>query len=290
MRHPVKGLQSLMLGALMSLGAASVAHAGLTNDVPSCYAANKIVAPQPQYDHLIYVLVDQTVALDPTLQRSVLDNMTPLLQPGTKFVIAAFSAFSQGHYLNVLHSGVIEHPLSASAEGDVPMSRVRELHTCLQQQVAYAQRLALGTTAQVLKTGSSSLDQSDIMMALKSVSSAIAQDNVPNRVVFVVTDALENSSLTSFYAHNAVRHISPAAELKKATDGNLFGDFGGARVFVLGAAVMATSDTGSQSQRNGYRDPATLMDLQRFWEGYFQHSNAKLVEFGAPALLEPVSW
>jgi len=286
----MNGLRRAALGALLSCSAIPFAHAGLTNDVPSCYAANKVTAPQPQYDRLIYVLVDQTVALDPTLQRSVLDNMLPLLQAGTKFVVAEFSAFSQGHYLNVLHSGVIERPLSASAEGDVPMSRVRELHTCLRQQMIYAQRLALTTTAQVLKTGSSSLDQSDIMMALKSVSTAVAQERVSDRVVLVVTDGLENSSVASFYAHDAVRHINPSVELKKATEGDMFGDFGGARVFVLGAAVMAAPNSGSRSQRNGYRDPATLMDLRRFWEGYFTHSNAKLVEFGTPALLEPVSW
>lgn len=290
MRRMINVVRGSVLAAMISFGAVSIAHAGLANDVPSCYAANKIAAPQPQYDHLIYVLVDQTVALDPTLQRSVLDNLLPLLQAGTKFVVAEFSAFSQGHYLNVLHSGVIERPLSASAEGDVPMSRLRELHTCFQQQVIYARRLALGTTAQVLKTGSSSLDRSDIMMALKSVSSAVAQERVSDRVVFVVTDGLENSSVTTFYAHNAVRHINPGAELKRATEGALFGDFGGARVFVLGAAVMAASDSGSRSQRNGYRDPATLMDLRRFWEGYFMRSNAKLIEFGTPALLEPVSW
>ncbi len=290
MRCTLKGLRALVLGALASFGAVSIAQAGLANDVPSCYAANKIAAPQPQYDRFIYVLVDQTVALDPTLQRSVLDNLAPLLRPGTKFAIAEFSAFSQGHYLNVLHAGVIERPLSASAEGDVPMSRLREFHTCLQQQAVYAQRLALGTTSQVLQTGSSSLDQSDIMMALKSVSSAVAQEKVQNRLIFVVTDGLENSSVTSFYAHNAVRHINPSVELKKAADSDLFGDFGGARVFVLGAAVLAAPETGSRAQRNGYRDPGTLMDLQRFWQGYFTHSNAKLVEFGTPALLEPVSW
>jgi hypothetical protein len=283
-------LRKVAIGSAIAIGSISSAHAGLTNDVPSCYAANKVTAPQAQYDHLIYVLIDQTVLLDPVLQKSVLDNILPMLQPGTKFVVAEFSAFSQGHYLNVMRSGVIERPLTTAEEGDVPMGRVRDLHNCLQQQSIYAQRLALATTEQVLKSGTSSLDQSDILMALKTVSDAVAQDKAQHRVVFVVTDGLENSSVTSFYAHNTVRHINPVVELKKATDGNLFGDFGGARVFVLGAAVMPPPEAGTAAQRNGYRDPGTLMDLERFWTAYFEHSNSKLVQFGKPALLEPVSW
>ncbi|MEM5426332.1 hypothetical protein [Paraburkholderia ferrariae] len=283
-------MRSLAFGASFAFLGVLPAHAGLTNDVPSCYAANKIAAPQVQYDQLIYVLVDQTVQLDATLQKSVLDNVQGMLKPGTKFVIAEFSAFSQGHYLNVLHTGVIERPIPASEEGNVVMSRLRDFHTCMQQQLVYGQRLALATTAQVLKSGTSTLHQSDILMALKSVSSAVAQEKATHKLVFVVTDGLENSSVTSFYARNAVRHINPAVELKKAQDNNLFGDFGSARIYLLGAGVMQPAANGSTAERNGYRDPKTLMDLKQFWSGYFSRSNAQLVEFGAPALLEPLSW
>ncbi|WP_109476909.1 hypothetical protein [Paraburkholderia sp. C35] len=290
MRQSIKALRSFAVGAGLLLSAAMPAHAGLTNNVPSCYAANRIAPPQVPYDQLIYVLIDQTVQLDATLQKSVLDNVQSMLKPGTKFVIAEFSAFSQGHYLNVLHTGVIERPIPAADEGNVVMSRLRDFHTCMQQQLAYGQRLALATTAQVLKSGTSSLDQSDILMALKSVSPAVAQEKATHKLVFVVTDGLENSSVTSFYARNAVRRVNVDVELKKAQDNNLFGDFGSARVYVLGAGVMQPASNGSTAERNGYRDPKTLMDLKQFWSGYFSRSNAQLVEFGAPALLEPLSW
>ena len=290
MRGFANALRAIAYGATLSLGLVASAQAGLTNDVPSCYAANKIAAPQVPYDRLIYVLIDQTVQLDPELQKSVLDDLQGMLQPGTKFVVAEFSAFSQGHYLSVRHSGVIERPIPASDEGDVVMSRLRDFRSCIQQQLVYGQRMALGTTAQVLKSGTSSLNQSDILIALKTVSTAVSQEKAAHRVVFVVTDGLENSSVTSFYAHNSVRHIDPAVEIKKAGDNSLFGDFGGARVFVLGGAVMPPAGTGSPAERNGYRDPKTLMDLKRFWGEYFSRSNAQLVEFGEPSLIEPLSW
>ncbi|MFM0157026.1 hypothetical protein [Paraburkholderia sediminicola] len=290
MRRPFKALRSFAVGTCLAATVALPAHAGLINDVPSCYAANKIAAPQIPYDQLIYVLIDQTVLLDATLQKSVLDNVQAMLKPGTKFVIAEFSAFSQGHYLNVLHTGVIERPIPASDEGNVVMSRLKDFHTCMQQQLVYGQRLALGTTSQVLKSGTSSLDQSDIMMALKSVSTAVAHERAAHKLVFVVTDGLENSSMTSFYARNAMRRINPAVELQKAQDNSMFGNFGSARVFILGAGVMPPSPNGSTTERNGYRDPKTLTDLKQFWDGYFSHSNAQLVEFGAPALIEPLAW
>lgn len=290
MRRPILALRAFAVGACLALCAALPAHAGLTNDVPSCYAANKIASPQVPYDQLIYVLIDQTVLLDATLQKSVLDNVQSMLKPGTKFVIAEFSAFSQGHYLNVLNTGIIERPIPTADEGNVVMSRLRDFRTCMQQQMVYGQRLALSATAKVMKSGTSSLDQSDILMALRSVSPAVAQDKAAHKLVFVVTDGLENSSVTSFYAHNAVRHVNPDVELKKAQDNNLVGDFGSARLYVLGAGVMQPAANGSTAERNGYRDPKTLNDLKQFWSGYFSRSHATLVEFGEPALLEPLSW
>jgi hypothetical protein len=141
-----------------------------------------------------------------------------------------------------------------------------------------------------MQASSSSLNQSDIMMALKTVSAAFSQEKAAHKVVFVVTDGLENSSVASFYAHDAVRRVDPNVELKKAESNNLFGDFGGAKVLVVGAGVMAPLSVGSTAVRDGYRDPRTLMSLNQFWTGYFSHSNATLVEFGEPALLEPLAY
>ena len=45
------------------------------------------------------------------------------------------------------------------------------------------------------------------------------------------------------------------------------------------AAPLATTD-------NQQRDQS----LRSFWQAYFQHSNAKLVDFGTPALVQPVSF
>jgi len=143
-----------------SLMLASPVYAGLVNDVPSCYVATHIAPSDKPYDNLLYVLIDQTVKLDPTLKQSVVDNMMRLLVPGSKFVVAEFSAFSQGHYLNVLHTGIIEKPLDSSRVSNTSIQAAKQLEQCLNMQKTYALNMALSTATQVLKTDTSSLDQS----------------------------------------------------------------------------------------------------------------------------------
>ena len=92
---------------------------------------------------------------------------------------------------------------------------------------------------------------------------------------------VENSSAASFYAHNAVRRIDPAAELKRVNAAGLIADFDGARVCVIGAGLLS----GDAKARNAYRDPMTMAALKQFWILYFQQSNATVQEFGVPAFL-----
>ncbi len=266
------------------------ATAGLVNDVPSCYAAAHIDPPAKPYTHLIYILMDQTVKLPPALEQSAVDNALRMLTPGTKFVVAEFSAFSQGHYLQVVHTGIIEMPLAKSRIGSTPMVAARHLNACLGMQYGFAKKMVATTMASIMKNSTSSLDQSDIMMAMKTVSSAVASDPASQKVLFAITDGLENSSVTSFYRDGTVRIINPTAEISKAEKNQLMGNFGGASVYVLGGAIMPPATSGSLAVRNGYRDPQMLINLKAFWRQYFAKSNAKLVEFGEPALTEPVSY
>jgi len=125
---------------------------------------------------------------------------------------------------------------------------------------------------------------------LKTVSHAVSQDSAEHKVVFVATDGLENSSVATFYAHNTVRKIDARAEFAKAKANDMLGSFDGAKIYVLGAAMMPPATHGTRVIRDGYRDPNTLRDLKAFWIDYFKASGANLVEFGEPALLELVSY
>jgi hypothetical protein len=279
-----------MLLVGVALLAAAPAQAGLVNDVPSCYAAERIPYRSAAPDKLIYVLLDQTVQLDPQLQHSVFSNVERAIDPGTKFTIAEFSAFSQGHYLTVLHTGIVEPPLTSDQRGNVPIARLPSFDTCLQEQEHFARHMADQTVATVLRSSTSTLDHSDILAALSAVSAAFRQEPEREKVLLVVTDGLENSGITSFYAHGGVRRIDPRVEMAKARAAGMMGDFGGGRVYVLGGAMTPPAKAGSQAQRDGYRDPQTLAALKAFWTEYIGASHAELIEFGEPALLEPVAY
>ena len=105
------------------------------------------------------------------------------------------------------------------------------------------------------------------------------------RIVLVVSDMLENSSISSFYQRQAVRLISPQAELAKVEKESLFGDFGGVRVHVFGAGLVSE---GAGPKDGVYRDPRTMQALERFWAEYFARSGAVLEQFGKPELLGPL--
>jgi hypothetical protein len=281
------------LAALLGLGSglfAVAARAGLVNDVPSCYASEQIPYTAAPPKHLIYVLLDQTVQLDADLQASVLHNLDGAIGPGTKFVIAAFSAYSEGHYLSVVHTGIVEPPLTAQQEGNVPLTQLPDFKTCLREQQQFALSMANGAVAAILRSSVATLDHSDILSALNTVSGAIQGEPEHDKVLLLVSDGLENSSITSFYAHRSVRRIDPHAEMAKAQAAGVLGDFGGARVYVLGGAMMPPSNAGTRQERDGYRDAQTLGALKEFWTQYLAASHADLVEFGEPALIEPVSY
>ncbi|OZB55436.1 MAG: hypothetical protein B7X43_01000 [Thiomonas sp. 15-63-373] len=290
MTKMIKKTKVLSAIAAIGLAFSASAHAGLVNDVPSCYAANHFKFQSAAPDKLIYVLIDQTVQLDPNLQQSVISNLNRMLGPKTKFVVAEFSAFSQGRYLNVLNTGIIEAPMTQDESSNIPLRQLPNFKSCMDGQAKFSVALADKAANTAMQGATSSLDQSDIMSALQNVSSAIKSDPAKDKVLFLVTDGLENSSVSSFYANHIVRKIDPAAELQKAKAADLMGDFGGAKVFVLGAGTLQPAKTGSKAARDGYRDPVTIHRLNDFWAGYFKGSNANLVEFGAPALVTPLSY
>ena len=279
----------ILLAALAALSLARPAQAGLQNDVPSCYAANGIRPVIAQgYSRLIYVLIDQTVTWNADLRASITDNLNSNLSPGTKFVVAEFSAFSQGRYLEVVHTGIIEAPMPEDQVDNTAIQKTRIFNACLADQLPYAIALADGAVSSILQASSSSLDHSDIMSALQAVSTSIATDGAARKLLFVATDGLENSDVTSFYRHNAIRIVDPVAEMKRAEAAALFGDFGGAKVYVIGGALAPATRTGATG--GDYRSPRMLEALATFWRSYFERSNAHLVAFGEPALVEPVQF
>ncbi|MCL2522991.1 MAG: hypothetical protein FWF20_07595 [Betaproteobacteria bacterium] len=276
----------LIITLLLSACFVASAWAGVANDIPSCYAANKMkmAVPAPQTE--LFVLIDQTTPLDSSLQDAVRENADRLVKPGAAFVIASFSSFSQGRYLEVLSAGALESPIDDAARDDISVKVLRGFDACMADQAAFGRKAAAAAINRAMGASNPALAKSDVLGSLRELSARVRQSEARDRIVFIVSDMLENSSISSFYANRNVRAIDPKAELKKAQE--MIGDFGGARVFVLGAGLVQKG-AGSKNTDSGiYRDPKTISLLRQFWTAYFEASNAKLMEFGAPALLSPI--
>jgi hypothetical protein len=279
----IRYLRYSFVTAVLSLGAGNVV-AGISNDVPSCYAANHIKPVSGGVDHELFIAVDQTTVFDEKLKAQIAATALAAIKPGSAYTLLDFSAFSQGRYTEVVTRGVIESPIPDKLRDDISERALRTFDACMTGQSAFARKSLLTAVTQVQAAATNDLARSDILAALKDISEKVRASAASDRVVFLASDMLENSSVSSFYAHNTVRRIDPAVEIKKADAAGLIGDFGGARVYVLGAGLLA----GDAKTKNAYRDPQTLTALKQFWTLYFQQSNAKIQEFGAPALLSPI--
>ncbi len=248
--------------------------------VPSCYRAFPIgvAAPAPQSE--LFVFIDQTTPLPADIKAAVDDNVRRLVRPGTRFTIASFSAFSQGRATTVQASGAVETGVPAQRRGDVSVALLKKFDTCLAQQAPFAGRLAVATVDKAIAGASSNLAKSDVLASLSQLSARVAASRARSKTVVIVSDMIENSSITSFYARKKLRLINPQVELDKVAKAEVGGNFGGARVYVIGGALRPDS---------GYRAEPELKALERFWDGWFRGSQAKLVEFGRPNLVNPIN-
>lgn len=272
------------LATLLMLTFSCGAMAGNTDAIQTCYN-EKILTQKAAVDTEIFVAIDQTTMFDSGLKQTIADNVRPFLKHGNAFSVIQFSAFTQGHYTNVLVSGKLDPVLVKVMRDDVSKPVLNKFDQCMAAQLRSAGQLVGGAMKASFGDSSSDIAKSDIFASLKDISNMVRQSTAQHKVVLLASDMLENSSISSFYANQAVRQINPEKELKLVADNQLFGDFGSARVYVIGAGLLAED---AKHPKGVYRPTQTMQALSRFWAGYFQKSNAELVEFGQPALLNQI--
>lgn len=275
----MRGL-TLLCMLLVSCGAV----AGNNDAIPTCYNA-KIPARNPVLDTEIFLIIDQTTLFDDGLKQLIADNVRPFLKPGNAFSVSQFSAFIQGHYTEVLVSGKLDAMLPKSVRDDISKPALATFDRCVANQLSAAGQLVGRAMKDAFAGSSSDIAKSDILSSLKDISSSVRKSAAQRKIVLMASDMLENSSISSFYSNQGVRHINPEKELKLVSDNQLFGDFGGAKVYVIGAGLLPDD---IKQKKGAYRPAQSMQALSSFWSAYFEKSNAGLTEFGQPALLNPI--
>lgn len=150
----------------------------------------------------------------------------------------------------------------------------------MNSQYRFAKKKATKALVSVFKGASKKLPHSDIMKSLDDISKHIIMPSKSkDKVVLLVSDMMEHSSITTFYRKGSLKKIDTAKEMKKLKQSGYIANFGTAEVYVIGAGIIGG---------NGYRKSSTLKALTSFWESYFSSTNAHLKAFGTPMLLEDI--
>jgi len=250
------------------------------NDVPSCYKALHIENPDPAPQKELFILVDQTTPLDKNMMIYTYKNMMRFIKNGYAVTIASFSSNSNGKYTDVPYSGKLEALLPDSARHDIAKKKLRRYQGCMNGQYKYAKKKATKALVSVLKGANKKLPHSDIMKSLDDIAEhLIGPSKAKEKVVLLVSDMMEHSSITSFYSKGSLRRIDTKREMSRLKKSGFTADFGGAKVYVIGAGMVG---------KKSYRASRTLKALTDFWETYFRSSHAKLQAIGTPMLLEDI--
>jgi hypothetical protein len=271
------GLRLLIAGLLLL---PTVLMGAQRNDVPGCYDAAKISEfRSPPSGRMLTVVIDQTTPLTLDLQKTAWGHIKRFVKPGDKLRLYSFSAYLEGRYTSLQFSGELETPLNQDIIGSVPMMAARKLDGCLKGQPTVMFQRFGKAFAEAMGKSRADIPRSEILFSLKAVGEDLQQaTGVTDNVILLMSDMLEYSDFASFYSANHIREINPDAEMAKVEKQKLHANFGGARVYVLGAAFVPTET------KNGYRSGKMIQSLEAFWAMYFQKSNAQLKGFGTPEL------
>ncbi|CAE6880040.1 conserved exported protein of unknown function [Pseudomonas marincola] len=265
---------------ILALALPCAALAAERNDLQSCYTRSGLTELKPASSgRELVVIIDQTIPMPEDLQRNSWGQIDRFVKAGDRVKLYTFSAFLPGEYLRLAYAGELDMPLEGEVRDDVNMRKLRSLDLCLSTQKkafqsGFGQQFVKG-----LRDARQDIPKSEIMNSLHKVGEDMQREQgVHERVVLLISDMLEHSEYTSFYAANQIKQLNVSKELQLAQSKGLFADLQGSRVYVSGAGLV------TDSVKHAYRSGKTMDALNSFWSQYLSASNATLSGFGTPSL------
>tara|TARA_R100000750_G_scaffold29035_1_gene18394 strand:- start:1094 stop:1927 length:834 start_codon:yes stop_codon:yes gene_type:complete len=265
---------------ILALALPCAALAAERNDLQSCYTRSGLTDLKPASSgRELVVIIDQTIPMPEDLQRNSWGQIDRFVSAGDRVKLYTFSAFLPGEYLRLAYAGELDMPLEGEVRDDVNMRKLRSLDLCLSTQKkafqsGFGQQFVKG-----LRDARQDIPKSEIMNSLHKVGEDMQREQgVHERVVLLISDMLEHSEYTSFYAANQIKQLNVSKELQLAQSKGLFADLQGSRVYVSGAGLV------TDSVKHAYRSGKTMDALNSFWSQYLSASNATLAGFGTPSL------
>lgn len=276
----MKIVRHLALGLLSMVAVAGTAQAETMAVASSCY---KLVGqPAPAATESLSVLIDDSVGFDDNIARRVTDMVTRWVQPGRHIEILTFAAHVSGHYAEVVAAGTVEPTPNDDFMDDMKRSDRGKFEHCIRQQLPTAKQSVARVVQEALSKQDKGVSNSDLLVNVSRATAHVASLPMPKKTVLIVSDMLENSSISSFYEGGKVRKIDPAAELTKADKAGLTGTFANADVFIFGLGYLAAQ---GPAAKESYLDPKRSQPLVKFWSDYIVKSGGRVREIGVPLML-----
>jgi hypothetical protein len=244
----------------------------------TCYTGSQL-APIARAERMeIFVLIDQTTALPPSVTAYLRSMIAADGRPGTRISLFSFSAYTEGQYFQPRGSYYFEGQPTAGEIENIGMQTQRNLRQCLINQTAIGTKLLGDRIAQIVNpvAVAATYTNSDIMGSLRQIGKRIATSRSRARALVIVSDMIQNMPGNSFYAGGRLRTIDPRVELRNATTATEFADLGNTPVYVVGGALTG------RAPDNQIRTPREISALEQFWRSYIAKSHGNLVEFGTP--------
>ncbi|MBE0496917.1 MAG: hypothetical protein IBX45_10930 [Campylobacterales bacterium] len=242
-----------------------------------CPEATKMAINTP-YTMEVFILVDETTYFTQPVRENIARNVSALIKQGAVINIIGFSTYTSTHHTSLKLTERISRPLRENELYNLRVKGVGEYEKCINTKQEFLKQKALAVLEGMYRPKEQEVAKSDILWSFQNISqNAIKPSPFSTKVVLIVSDLLENSSVTSFYKKGDLRKIESENELRRVEAEKLFGAFEGSFIFVIGAGAV---DVG----KSAYRDHHTLQALRNFWETYFERSGGTLIAMGMPIL------
>lgn len=261
---------------------------------PVLAQANKIPFPKTSYEAIgksnvlqeveaaLFIVADESVGFDKNMIMRANEMMVEWLEPGRNIEVIRFSSGVKGRYTESVTSGRLDPEPSEDFINSLKRSELGKFNKLHQQQLRLAKIQAQKGLLSIIQSSNKSVPYSDIVSNMRHVSPHIKAFPAKRKVVLVISDMFENSSITTFYSKGHVKNINVDKEMKKVFDAGMQADFGeNVTVYVLGLGYFWS---GEGSGKEKYLDPKRASKISAFWQKYFEAGHAQVGEIGMPLM------
>lgn len=271
-----------VLSRILLIGGLSLSSAyAATIEVPSCYAIVETGQTSLKAKRELVIVIDQTAKFDAGLQETANQKIQKFLKPGDRVVIMSFSAYVKDRYSEIVLDATLDQDIPDNKKFTTGKVVLAKMAKCLQEQESATRNLVAGHLKKIFDGASTNLPNTELLGTLTMLSrELLSAKKADHQYMMIVSDMLEHSATTSFYANNKVRRIEPEREIEKVRAAGMIGSLQGIDIYVHGAGY---TDDGR------YRSSIEMKAIEEFWRRWIGASGGTLRGYGAPSLLGDIS-